>query len=433
MNRYYILGLAALALGSAARADDLAAVFKEALANNATFRSAQAQYAAVDERIPQSRAALLPALSASYNSTWNDNHNNNLGPQKYNSNGWTLTLTQPLWHPAYGVALDQAHAQRDQAEAQVAQARQDLAIHTAQAYFDVLYAEDALATFRAQRAANKQQLEQAQRGYDVGTASITDVRDAKARFDLLTAQEISAVNEVTAKTNALRQIIGGVPGPLAPLREGIELKRPSPDSLAPWERAAEANNPLVIAGSAAVQVAELEAHRISAGRMPSVDLVATRGYNSSASTITVGQVNQGDTIGVQVTMPIDVAGAVSAKRREAINLRRKAEADLDDARRTSVLSAQQSYLGATSGIAQVEALEEAVKSAQVALQSNNRGMEVGTRINVDVLNAQQQLSVTTRDLAKSRYDTVMALLRLKAAAGSLSDADIEEVNALLAR
>jgi outer membrane protein len=428
-----IAGLAALALGGFARGDDLATLFREALANNAQFNSAQAQYDAVKERVPQGIAALLPAITASANTTWNHNNSNTLGLQDYNSHGWLVTLTQPLWHVQNGVALDQAYSGRDQAKALVELARQDLAIRTAQAYFDVLYARDALNTFRAQRAADLQQQEQAQRSYDIGTATITDVRDAKARYDLVSAQEISAVNDVASKTNVLRQIIGRDPGPLEPLRDGVVLMSPQPESLAPWERSAETNNASVVAGEAALETARLEMKKAWSGRLPTIDLVATRGFNKSATTITVGTENQGNTIGLQFSVPIDVTGATSAKEREALNLQKKAGADLEDARRTGVLAAQQAYLGATSGIAQVKALEEALKSAQVALQSNKRGLEIGSRINIDVLNAQQQVSATERDLAKARYDTLMSLLRLKAAVGSLGDSDIDEVNNLLAK
>ena len=433
MKTQCIAGLAALALGGFARGDDLATLFREALANNAQFNSAQAQYDAVKERVPQGIAALLPAITASANTTWNHNVSNTLGLQDYNSNGWLVTLTQPLWRVQSGVALDQAYSGRDQAKALLEQARQDLAIRTAQAYFDVLYARDALSTFRAQRAADLQQQEQAQRSFDIGTATITDVRDAKARYDLVSAQEVSAVNDVASKTNVLRQIIGRDPGPLEPLRDGVVLMSPQPESLAPWERSAETNNASVVAGEAAVETARLEAKKARSARLPTIDLVATRGYNKSATTITVGTENQGNTIGLQFAVPIDVTGGTSAKEREALNLQKKANADLLDARRTGVLAAQQAYLGATSGIAQVRALEEALKSAQVALQSNKRGLEIGSRINIDVLNAQQQVSATERDLAKARYDTLMSLLRLKGAVGSLGDSDIDELNNLLAK
>ncbi len=432
-NSKCIAGWVTLALCGFVRADDLATIYRAALVNNAQYRAAEAQYASVRQRVPESVAAMLPSVSVTANTLWNDNNSNTFDHQLYNSNAYTVMLTQPLWRSQNAIAVHEARMLVDQANAQLNQARQELIIHTAQGYFDVLFAQDALNTFREQRAADLQQLEQASRSFDIGAASITDVRDAKAHYDLLTAQEISARNDVASKTQALRQIINQEPGPLAPLRAGVVLTSPVPDALGPWETAAQANSASVLAAEAAVEAAQAEVRKSRAASLPTLDLVATTGFSTSASDITVGTRLHADTIGVQFSMPIYSGGGTLAKVRENVALLDKASSDLDDARSTSVLTAQQAYLAATSGLAQVRALEEAVKSAQIALESNKRGVAVGTRINIDVLNAQQQLAVVERDLAKARYETLMSLLRLKAAAGSLGAADIDEVNALLAK
>jgi len=428
-----IAGWAILALCGVARADDLATIYQKALVNNAQYRAAEAQFASVQERVPESAAALLPSVSVSANTLWNDNNSNTLNHQAYNSNGYTVSLVQPVWRAQNNIALHEARTLVGQASAQLDQAREELLIHTAQAYFDVLFAQDALNTIKEQRAADLQQLEQATRSFDIGAASITDVRDAKAHYDLLTAQEIGAGNEVASKTQVLRQIINQDPGPLAPLRVGVLLRSPIPDTLGPWEAAAQTTNAAVVAAEAALEAAHQEARKAQAGHLPTVDLVASHGFSSSATNITVGTDLHANTIGIQVSVPIYSGGGTLAKVRENAALVNKANADLDDARRTGVLGAQQAYLGATSGLAQVKALTEAVKSAQIALESNKRGVAVGARINIDVLNAQQALAVTERDLAKARYDTLMALLHLKAAAGLLGPTDVEEVNGLLAK
>jgi outer membrane protein len=433
VNGKCIAGWAILALCGFARADDLATIYQKALVNNAPYRAAEAQFASVQERVPESAAALLPSVSVSANTLWNDNNSNTLSHQLYNSNGYTVTLTQPVWRAQNNITLHEARTLVDQASAQLDLARQELLIHTAQAYFDVLYAQDALSTIKEQRAADLQQLEQATRSFDIGAASITDVRDAKAHYDLLTAQEIGASNDVASKTQVLRQIINQDPGPLAPLRAGVVLRSPEPDTLAPWEAAAQTTNAAVVAAEAGVQAAQQEARKARAGHLPTVDLIATHGFSSSATNITVGTDLHANTVGVQVSVPIYSGGGTLAKVRENVALINKANADLDDARRTGVLSAQQAYLGATSGLAQVKALVEAVKSAQIALDSNKRGVAVGARINIDVLNAQQALAVTQRDLAKAHYETLMSLLKLKAAAGTLGAADIDEVNTLLVK
>jgi outer membrane protein len=426
-----IAGWMTLALCSFARADDLATIYQMALVNNAQYRAAEAQYASIRQKIPESAAGLLPAVSASANTTWNDNNSNTLDHQQYNSNGYTVTLIQPVWRAQNNITLHESRTLVEQAAAQLDQAREELLIHTAQAYFDVLYAQDALNTIKEQRAADLQQLEQASRSFDIGSASITDVRDAKAHYDLLTAQEIGASNDVASKTQVLRQIINQDPGSLSPLRPGVVLKSPVPDTVGPWEAAAQSTNAAVVAAEAAVLAAQQEASKARAGHLPTVDLVATHGFSSSATNITVGTDLHANTVGIQFSVPIYSGGGTLAKVRENVALVDKANADLDDARRSGVLAAQQAFLGATSGLAQVRALTEAVKSAQIALESNKRGVAVGARINIDVLNAQQALAVTERDLAKARYDTLMALVHLKAAAGTLGGTDVDELNQLL--
>jgi outer membrane protein len=431
LTLWALAAFSGLSIPGAAYALDLAGVYRAALENNTQFRAAEAQYAAARERISQSRAALLPAVSATGNTTWNDNHSNIYGHQRYNSNGYTVTLTQPLFNAPALLDLDEAHLLVEQAKAQFAQVQEDLALRTAQAYFDVLLAEDALATFKAQGAATLEQLQQAKRSLDIGTVNVTDVGDAQARFDLITAQEISARNDVLSKSNTLRQIVAIDPGALAPLPRDVVLTAPEPATLPPWERAAEANNATAAAARAALAAATAEVRKVRNTYLPTIDLVATHGENNSAYSIDVGNQNRGNTVGVQFTVSLFAGGATMSHLREAHLLEKKADADLEEAQRNGVLAAQQAFLGATSGLAQVSALSHALESAHTALKANQRGLVVGTRIDIDVLNARQQTAVIERDLARSRYDTLMSMLRLKAAAGALGAADIDEINALL--
>ncbi|MGC1459590.1 MAG: TolC family outer membrane protein [Steroidobacteraceae bacterium] len=431
VSRKCVALLLSAAAWSCARADDLAMIYRDALANNAQYQSAEAQYRAVREHVPESVAALLPAVSVAANTLWNDNNSNTLGRQQYNSNYYAVTLTQPVWRPQNFLALDEARSQVVQAQAQLDLAQHELLVRTAQAYFDVLFARDALNTFKEQGAAYQEQLQQASRNFEVGAAPIMDLRDAEARFALVTAQEISASNDLASKMQVLRQITDKEPGPLVGLRAGVVLASPVPDTVGPWETAAQSNSAAVLAAEAALAASRLEVRRIRAEGLPTVDLVMSHGLSKSASSITVGQDLHADTVGIQVSVPIYSGGGSSAKVRENLALVDKAQADLEDAQRSGVLAVEQAYLGATSGLSQVKALQRAVAAAQTALESNKRGVQVGTRAGVDVLNAQQELSVTKRDLAKARYDTVMYMLRLKAAAGSLGAADLDEVNGML--
>jgi outer membrane protein len=433
MKAKTMAGLVLLTACAGVWAQDLGSVYQDALANDAQYRAARAQYASVEERVPQSRAALRPAISLSANANRNDANGTGISAQQYNSGGYTLSLTQPLFRRQSVLSLDQSQLLLEQAKAQLEQARQELLIRTAQAYFDVLLARDSLNAIKTQRAANLELSTQARRSFEIGTVSITDVRDAKARYDIVTAQEISAGNELNLKVLALRQIINKDPGSLAPLRSGLVLQNPVPGDMQAWVQAAQTSGAAVLAARAAVEAARLETAKAHAAHLPTLDLTASKSSERSGSITTIGNNVYSKAIGFQLSLPIYSGGGTVAHERELLALQDKSEAELDGARRIGTLMAQQAYLGVTSGLAQVQALEESLLSARTALDANKRGVEVGTRINIDVLNAQQQLAVTERDLAKARYDTLMSQLKLKAAAGSVGESDVHELAQLLIR
>ena len=437
------LTLLLLAFSTApAFAADLLQVYRDAIEYDAQYASARAARDAGLEKLPQGRAGLLPVISASASTTKNDvdfQRRTAGAPSadaQYNTNGYQLTLTQPLFRWQNFVQYDQSKLQVTLAEAQFVQARQDLILRAAQAYFDVLLAQDSLNLAQAQKKAIGEQLEAAKRNFEVGTSTIVDTHEAQARFDLVTAQELAAQNDLEIKRQALNQVIGKVPERLNALRPQVQLQRPQPDDIAKWAESAETGSPLVAVQQAAFEIAEKEIGRQRAGHYPTLDLVATRGRSSATGGLALGVPAPGSdthtsTIGLQLTVPLFAGGAVMSKEREAVALREKARADLDTTRRSAVLGARQAYLGVTSGMAQVKAFEQALVSNQSALDSNKLGYEVGVRINIDVLNAQQQLFSTRRDLAKARYDTLLAQLKLKAAAGTLGEDDVQAINALL--
>lgn len=437
------LTLFALALTAApAFAADLLQVYRDAIEYDAQYASARAARDAGLEKLPQGRAGLLPVISATASTTKNDVDFQRRTPgaasvdAQYNTNGYQLTLTQPLFRWQNFVQYDQSKLQVTLAEAQFVQARQDLILRVSQAYFDVLLAQDSLNLAQAQKKAIAEQLESAKRNFEVGTSTIVDTHEAQARFDLVTAQELAAQNDLEIKRQALNQVIGKVPERLNALRPQVQLQRPQPDDIAKWAESAETGSPLVAVQQAAYEIAEKEIGRQRAGHYPTLDLVATRGRSSATGGLALGVPAPGSdthttTVGLQLSVPLFAGGAVMSKEREAVALREKARADLDTTRRSAVLGARQAYLGVTSGMAQVKAFEQALVSNQSALDSNKLGYEVGVRINIDVLNAQQQLFSTRRDLAKARYDTLLAQLKLKAAAGTLGEDDVQAINALL--
>ena len=423
-----------------ARGADLMAVYRDALAYDAQFASARAALEAGREKLPQGRTGLLPTVGLAASTTWNDVDTTRrvngatATTTQYNNNGWTATLTQPLFRWQNWVAYTQSELAVAQAEAQFALARQELIVRAAQAYFDVLLALDTLAVAQAQKVAIAEQLESAKRNFEVGTATITDTHEAQARYDLTSAQEIAADNDLSVKRQVLRAVIGKEPEGLKNLKPGVQLVRPQPDDIGKWVEMAEAASAPVQVSQALYEIATREVEKQRAGHYPTLDLVATRGRSSAGASATPGiggSDSNSSTIGLQLAIPIFAGGGVVSRDREAVALKEKAAADLENARRSAALNARQAYLGVTSGLAQVKAYEAALTSSQSALDSNKLGYDVGVRINIDVLNAQSQLFDTRQKLAKARLDTLAALLKLKAAAGSLGEEDVAAINALL--
>lgn len=417
-------------------AADLVQIYRDAQENDPSFAAARSTREAGLEKKPQARAGLLPSLSLSGNTTWNESEiglhgGPSLSKPHYNANGYQLTLTQPLFRWQNWVAYDQSKLLVAQSEATFLQARQDLILRVAQAYFDVVYAVENLNAVRANKVAIAQQLESAKKNFEVGTSTITDTHEAQARYDLSAAQEIAAENDYEIRQRALQAIIGREVGSLALLRKNAELARPQPSEMGLWVTAAEKDSIAVQIQQAAADIAAREVDKQQAGHYPTIDLVANQGYSKSyASTIGLADTDYRN-VGIQLNIPIFQGGLTLSREREAAANRNAAQSALEAARRNAALSARQYYLGVTNGLAQVRALKAALVSSQSALESNKLGYEVGVRINIDVLNAENQVYVTRRDLAKATLDTLMAQLRLKAATGALGEDDLVQVNALL--
>jgi len=435
------LALLFAAGAAGAHAQNVAQVLRDAQGNDATFAAARFALDAGREKLPQGRALMLPSLNLTANVTEQrfelDSRNVAVSPsvvRRPGSYGYTLSFSQPLYRPQNTLARDQAEFQVRQSEAVFGQARQDLIVRVAQAYFDILASIDTLGLVRAQKAAISEQLAQAKRNFEVGTATITDTHEAQARYDLILAQEIAAQNDLENKERALQQITGKEYKALKPLRPDVQLSGPNPATMQAWVDLAKTQGYPVRIQGAVTTIAGLEAQRAKAGHRPTLDLVASHGQTGqNASTVSsVGSDTTSSSISLQFALPLYQGGAINSREREAAANAQKSKQDLEVARRAAALSAQQSYLAVSNGIAQVKALEQALVSSQSALASNKLGYEVGVRINIDVLNAQQQLFSTRRDLALARYNTITNHLKLKAAAGSLTDGDLEEVNRALA-
>lgn len=438
--------LSSLFIAAAAQGADLLQIYKEALDNDAQFTAAKHTLEAGREKLPQGRAGLLPTLGVSVNTMWNDVEYQRrvsgaaVATGQYNSHGYSVSLSQPLFRWQNWMQYDQAKLQVAQAEAQFLQARQDLILRVAQAYFDVLYAQENLRSLQAQKSAIAQQLELAKKSFEVGTATITDTHEAQSRYDLSTAQEIAAESDLEIKRRNLQAIIGREAGELATLRTDTTLEPPKPANMNDWVASAEKDALTVQIQEAQLEITDKEVSKQRAGHFPTLDLVATRsnavqtnGVQTNPLFPGVGYEQDSTAIGLQLNIPLFQGGAVLSKQREAEASREATRSTLEYSRRQAALGARQYYLGVVNGLAQVRALEAALVSSKSALDSNKLGYEVGVRINIDVLNAEQQVYSTQRDLAKARFDTLVNQLRLKGVVGSLTDEDLQRVNGLLAR
>ncbi len=436
MKRITLALLVMAIFAPGAQADNLMDTYRDALANDAALASARAAYLAGQEKLPQGRALLLPSINLSANTTWNETDIQYRGTssfpggqRNYNTNGATLSLSQPIYRRQNWAQYEQGKLQSAVAEIQYAAAQQGLMLNVSQAYFDALLAQDNASLAGAQKKAIQEQLDQAKMSFEVGTATITDTHEAQARFDLASASEIAALNELEIRQRALEKIIGKLPGTLATLVAELPLQTPEPSDISKWVEAAEQNNLLVQTKRASAEIANQEVERNRGGHHPTLDLVASYSdTGATGSTFGVGNDTKASVIGLQLNLPLYQGGGTSSRVREAVANQEKARQDLTLEVRQSSLSTREAYLGVTSGAAQVRALEQALVSSQSSLDSTRLGLEVGVRTNVDVLNAQQQLFSAKRDLYKARYAYLINRLKLKSAAGTLAEDDLLQVN-----
>ena len=428
------LGLAAAAAG--ASAEDLMQIYREAQQNDPAIAAAKSQWLATQERMPQAKAGLLPSASLSGQANFNTFDSTVRSDpavdvnRDYRFYGATVSAAQPLYRRQNTIAYDQSKEVVAQAEWVLGTSQQDLILRVATAYFDVLLAEFSIELAVAQKAAVSEQLAQAKRNFEVGVATITDTNEAQAKYDQIVATEITTRNDFDNKITALRAIIGRFPKELKKLGQGFEPKPPEPNTLDYWVDRALKDNLSVRIAQANYDIATLEVDRARAGHYPTVDLVASYGAQGSNGSVNTGvsSDSRSGLIGVQVAVPIYAGGGIESRVREAVALREKSRQDLEGARRGALFGAQTGFSGVNSAVAAVRAFEQALVSAQTAYASNKLGQEVGVRTNLDVLNTQQNVFSTRRDLAQAYFNYLTGYLRLKAAVGALTEADLEDIN-----
>ena len=432
-RRLFAWLLLALGFAGTAQAQGLVALYEMARAFDATYLAARAQADAAEYRAAQANALGLPTLTANLRgvSTQVDLPRGASGDN--NALQSNLTGRMPLFNKANQAAMEQAQRALIASKAELESAEQDLIIRLSQAYFDVLSAKDDVALAKTNKAYILEQLASARRNFEVGTATITDTREAQSRADLATAQEIAAENALLNRRIALAYLVGRRDIEPLPLATPVVLPTIVPRNVEEWVTVADTVHPQVTRARVALEVARLEIDKAKAGELPTIDAVASMGANYANGDSIIPGTTRSASIGVELNWPLYTGGAVQNRIKETVSLEQRSREEFESARRTVAQNTRVAYFGVQSGEALVKALEAAESSSRLSLEATQLGYKVGVRVNIDVLNAQTQLFQTQRDLFKSRYDVLVNSLRLRQASGQLTPNDLLAVNSLLAK
>ncbi|MBU6377920.1 MAG: TolC family outer membrane protein [Gammaproteobacteria bacterium] len=460
MKRAIVLTVGMLLAASAAQAEDLKSVYERALANDPQIREADALRRAAREAGPQAWAAVLPQISGSASRTKADTTSSGQFPQeqklasgqtvvlnflssseaKPETDRWSLDLRQSLISWDNWVAIKRANRQVAQAEADFQAAEQQLILRVSEAYFNVLAAQDTVDAQSSALEAIARQLEQAEKRFEVGLIAITDVQEAKAARDSAAAAVIAAKRQLASTEELLREITAEKYPTLAKPADLMPLKSPDPADEAQWVERSMDQNLSLVSTRLAAEIARDNVRAAFGGHLPELDLVASKSSTDSTSPINFSSGNVGtrtsnsdDTsYSLQVTLPIFSGGAAQSRVRQSEYQWRAARERLTRVSRQTERQARDAYLGVISEISRVNALRQALESSQTALKATEAGYEVGTRTAVDVLESRRSLAQAQTNYARSRYDYILNVLRLRLASGTLDRTMLEEVNGWLA-
>ncbi len=427
-----------MALAASAQAQSLQELYDAARGYDATFLAARASADAAAARAAQAESVLRPSLSVGASATQARTDPAAISAYSSTTLGASLQGKYAVYNAANPLNIDRARRAQAVAQADLEAAEQDLIVRLATAYFDVLGAKDTLSTTRANKAAIAEQLASAKRNFEVGTATITDTREAQAKFDLAVAQEIAADNDLRVKRVTLDQFVGRFGIEPLSLATPVALPALASDKVETWVATGEEQHPAIRKARLGLEVAQLDTQVARAGEKPTVDLTGTVGaqnqHNSLkglAGTSAGAGTSNNASLGLSLSYPLYTGGLTQNRIKETLVLEDKARNDLDFARRSVSEGTRRAFFGVQSGRAQVAAFEAAESSSKLALEATQLGYKVGVRVNLDVLNASTQLYSTQRDLAKARYDVVVNGLKLRQASGQLRPDDVATVNSLL--
>jgi len=415
---------------------DLTSIYSLAERNDPNYQQVISKHRAALESRPQARSQLLPSLDITANTKRNNQDITSSstfgsdGEIDFNSHGYSLNLSQPLFHRDRFIALSQADSEIKESEAKLAKAQQDLIVSVSEAYFNVLRSVDNLEFTKIEVESLSRQLEQANQRFEVGLSAITDVQEAQAGHDLAVAQKIQAINGIDNAKEEIRELTGEYIDEFDGLGENITLIKPVPEDISSWADLSIEQNLDISAANFALETARKEIKKQYAGHLPTVDIVASHGYDSTGGRFGSTRTDR-SSIGLELNVPIFSGGFVSSKTREAYEQYNFAMHYLEKARRTAQRNTREAYLGVISGISQVNALKQAVISSETALTATEAGFEVGTRTAVDVVASQRTTSKARRDYSNAKYNYILNTLKLKRSAGTLSPDDLNLINAWL--
>ncbi len=434
------LALLGMAAALPAWSLDLRQAYEAAYENDATIRAARAGAQASREKLPQARAQQLPNVSLNAGRNHNDltsKTQNFLGQQQtaenqYYSGSQSLSVRQPLYRPYLSALVRQAQAQVEDADAALERDEQTLVMRVGEAYFDALLAQDQVLLIEAQKATYATQLDAARKGLEAGSGTRTDIDEARARLDLTLAQELEAQQNVEFTRRRLEVLTGRPVDALASLDvQRFSPTGPSPNQVDAWIERAEQASPEMQSLRAQLDAARLEVEKAQAGHKPTLDAVVQWSRSNSDSVTNVNSRYNNKSIGLQLSVPLYAGGYVSSTVRQAVAAQERAREALEAARRDLGVRVHREFRGMTEGVLRVKALEQAVRSAEQAVLSNQKSFQAGSRTTVDVLNAQQQKTTAQRDLAQARYLYLVSRLRLQALAGDDRQASVAQANSAL--
>ncbi len=446
MKKTLLTAALCLTMAPIAQAVDLMGVYELARSHDAELRAAELQLEAAEQGPVIARSSLLPSITATAGRTIGEGTvtiaGTELPTEDNDDERYAINLQQSIYDDANYGRLEQAEAQFTVAQAQYAQAWQDFLLRVSERYFDVLTALDSVRFARAEETALRRQFEQAEQRFEVGLAAVTDVHEARATFDAAQARVILAENAVEDAREALREITGTLFEEYARLLEDLPLTIPEPASSQDWVAIALETSPIVLQQLGQLATAEADLRIARAGHLPTLSLSGsyTRNVNNEfvgrdpATQQPLGSAElsiDGWSLGLQLNVPIFQGFATQAQRRQAGSSLRAADQTLDQTERLVVRQTENAFRAIVAGVREVQARQQALVSAESALEATNAGFEVGTRTIVDVLLAEQRFFQTERDFSQARHQFILNQLRLKNVAGQIEEASLEEVNQLL--